>query len=216
MNVELRGNVDATLRSQLEKAVTDYGAANTGVAHADGVRLEVIGPDGNPCQVEGAFQRDMVGNLIFIALGLVGRVLNEAADRLFKRDGRSPNARRAQRRERSKQQGAFAAIYNGALPDTPEERFAFLLGNDVIKKEGKGYAMSGGRTFDTKAKVLEHLAQLAPAAESGDTKNPKGGTPAAKAEGGKSAPATKATKRAATKAVKTAAKAARKAAKKKR
>jgi hypothetical protein len=215
--VELRGRVDATLRSQMEEAVRSYGAANTGVSHADDVRLQLVGPDGKPCEVEGTFQRDPMGTLVFIALGIVGQFVKGAVERLFKREGRGPNARRAARKDGSKRQAALASLYGGGLPSDPEERLAFLLSNELLKKEkGGAFRMQGGRLFKNKAEVLAHLAEL-PATESGGGEGkPDGGTPAVKAEGGKKAPATKAVKKAAKAATKAAAKVAKKAAKKRK
>lgn len=201
----------------MDEAVRSYGQSNPGVSHADDVKLQLVGANGEPCEVEGTFQRDAMGNLVFIALGIVGQFVKGAVERLFNREGRGPNARRAARKDGSKRQAALASLYAGGLPNTPEERLSFLLGNDVLKKQkGGSYTMQGGRSFKDKAEVLAHLAEL-PAAESGgDEGKPDGGTPPAKAEGGEKAPATKVAKKAAKAAVKAGAKVARKATKKRK
>lgn len=201
MNVELRGNVDATLRTQLETAALEYGAANPHVGTADNVKLTVIGADGKPCEVEGAFQRDVMGTIVFVVAGIVGRLVEKLLDAV---KGNGPNARRAKRKEKSRRDGALSAIYNGGLPAGAEERLAFFLANELAKKVGKEYHLPGGKVFKTKALVLEHLAQVLPN-DDGEVPAPPADSKPAKETVAKAAPKVakpKAAKKAAKKASK--------------
>lgn len=216
--VDLRGNVDPTLRGQLHDAVAQYAAANPGISTADKVVLDVIGADGKPCQVEGALQRDIMGNVIFIVVGIVGRLIKGLADKLRQpRDGKGPNAKREARRAGSRQQAVLERIYNGNLPTDPEQRFQMFLDGGLLEKRGKGFAMAGGLTFPTKAAVLEHLSKDLGNDGSGPVADLAKQAAAASGGTGNGATAPKAVKKAArkaAKAVKKEAKATAKVAKK--
>lgn len=207
--ITVRGQVDATYATQVQAAVAKYAADNPSVSVADKVVLQLVGADGQPCQVEGAFQRGKYGQIVFTVIGLIGavkKVVQAVKKALGKDRPHSPSAKRAARRE-SKGNGRSAglqAIYSGSLPADPEKRLEFFLKHELARKEGQAYVIAGGKRFASRKAVLEHLA-----AQVSDDAAPVPAAPAP-APTKVAAPAKKAVK----KAVKKAAKAAKKAVKK--
>jgi hypothetical protein len=205
MNIQLQNLPDATLRGQLSRAVEDYAEANPSAASVDDVQFEVLGPDGKPLTVRGAFQRGPLGEVVFTVVQIIGLV-RKVVDALKGRRPSSAKARRAQKlgRRVSKRDEALFAIANHALPADPEARWAYLVEHDVVQDLGGG-RWKMGKVTGTRDEVAEHINK-AMAVSGAVVDGVASGAPESAAEVVSVAPKKPAAKKSAKKAAKAAVK----------
>lgn len=204
MNIQLQNLPDATLRGQISRAVEDYAKANPSAASIDDVQFEVLGPDGKPLTVRGAFQRGPLGEVVFTVMQIIGLV-QKVVSALKGRRPTSAKARRDQKlgRGMSKRDKALFAIADHALPANPEARWAYLVEHDVVQDLGGGRWKMGkvtGTRDEVAAHVTKALAVSGAVVDDATSSDPKGA-----AEVASVAPKKPAAKKSAKKAAKAAA-----------
>jgi len=158
--VNIVGYTDEATRKNLEVAVTEYGEDNPQVTQAPEVKLHFEDDDGEPMVVQGSFQRDALGTLVFILLKAAGDAIASAIER------RGLRGKKNQRKDGRAL--VHAAEADPDLPADPQERYAYLEGKGLLQQLQSGYvALVGGRTFVNRAAVIAHFGELA--AKTGNT-----------------------------------------------
>lgn len=163
--ITIAGATTGADQATLSEAVARYAQEHPNVTVADKVTVKAVDEAGVPCEVEGSYQKDALGQIVFVVLGIVGRELGKF---LKKKLASMKEKRVAKRTERRAAKGKSPILAAGD-GTTAAGRYAALLAQGLLRELSPGiFSVAGGLTFNGKEKLMEYLGQgLEPAAETG-------------------------------------------------